>query len=92
MNNDDLLKIGYVTEIEGRRVSIFVYKEKNSQHIFYNGGLIKNVGVGNYIEIRKGFSKLIGKIDGEYIKEEDEEKKKRKFTRILKVSINGFIN
>ena len=92
MNNDDLLKIGYVTEIEGRRVSIFVYKEKNSQHIFYNGELIKNVGVGNYIEIRKGFSKLIGKIDGEYIKEEDEEKKKRKFTRILKVSINGFIN
>ena len=92
MNNDDLLKIGYVTEIEGRRVSIFVYKEKNSQHIFYNGELIKNVGVGNYIEIRKGFSKLIGKIDGEYIKEEDEEKKKRKFTRILRVSINGFIN
>lgn len=92
MNNDDLLKIGYVIEIEGRRVSIFVYEEKNSQHIFYNGELIKNVGVGNYIEIRKGFSKLIGKIDGEYIKEEDEEKKKRKFTRILKVSINGFIN
>lgn len=92
MNNDDLLKIGYVTEIEGRRVSIFVYKEKNSQHIFYNGELIKNVGVGNYIEIRKGFSRLIGKIEGEYLKEEDEEKKKRKFTRILKVSINGFIN
>lgn len=92
MNNDNLLKIGYVTEIEGRRVSVFVYKEKNSQHIFYNGELIKNVGVGNYIEIRKGFSKLIGKIDGEYIEEEDEEKKKRKFTRILKVSINGFIN
>lgn len=92
MNNDDLLKIGYVIEIEGRRVSIFVYEEKNSQHIFYNGELIKNVGVENYIEIRKGFSKLIGKIDGEYIKEEDEEKKKRKFTRILKVSINGFIN
>lgn len=92
MNNDDLLKIGYVIEIEGRRVSIFVYEEKNSQHIFYNGKLIKNVRVGNYIEIRKGFSKLIGKIDGEYIKEEDEEKKKRKFTRILKVSINGFIN
>lgn len=92
MNNDDLLKIGYVTEIEGRRVSIFVYKEKNSQHIFYNCELIKNVGVGNYIEIRKGFSRLIGKIEGEYLKEEDEEKKKRKFTRILKVSINGFIN
>lgn len=92
MNNDDLLKIGYVIEIEERRVSIFVYEEKNSQHIFYNGELIKNVGVENYIEIRKGFSKLIGKIDGEYIKEEDEEKKKRKFTRILKVSINGFIN
>lgn len=84
MNNDDLLKIGYVTEIEGRRVSIFVYKEKNSQHIFYNGELIKNVGVGNYIEIRKGFSRLIGKIEGEYLKEEDEEKKEKKIYQNIK--------
>lgn len=28
MNNDDLLKIGYVTEIEGRRVYIFVIKKR----------------------------------------------------------------
>ena len=92
MLNDNILKIGYVIEVQTRTVSIFVHKEKNLQHIIYNGELIKNIGVGNFIEIRKGFLKLIGKIEGEILKEEDEEKKKRKFTRILRVSINGCIN
>ncbi|WP_160298778.1 ATP-binding protein [Brachyspira hyodysenteriae] len=90
--NDNILKIGYVIEVQTRTVSIFVHREKNLQHIIYNGELIKNIGVGNFIEIRKGFLKLIGKIEGEILKEEDEEKKKRKFTRILRVSINGCIN
>lgn len=92
MLNDNILKIGYVIEVQTRTVSIFVHREKNLQHIIYNGELIKNIGVGNFIEIRKGFLKLIGKIEGEILKEEDEEKKKRKFTRILRVSINGCIN
>lgn len=92
MLNDNILKIGYVIEVQTRTVSIFVHREKNLQHIIYNGELIKNIGVGNFIEIRKGFLKLIGKIEDEILKEEDEEKKKRKFTRILRVSINGCIN
>ena len=33
--------------------------------LYYKGELIKNVSVGSYVQIRKGFITLIGKIDGE---------------------------
>ena len=69
MELSDYLKIGEVCEVQGKTVKAGVYSDKNTEYLNYNGSIIKNVGIGSFILIRKGFSNIIGKVDGEYIKE-----------------------
>jgi hypothetical protein len=99
---DDLLKksilrVGEVSGIEGRRVFIKVDKDKNSSDLLFDGDVIKNVSVGAYIEIKKGFISIIGKIDGERLKEDlaerssSEYKQLNKNDRSLSVSLVGYI-
>ena len=69
MNNilvkDAVLRVGEVSGIEGRKVFISLDKNKNSSDLLYDGDILKNISVGSYIEIRKGFLSLIGKAEGE---------------------------
>ena len=67
---ESIFKIGTVSSIEGRTVIIRINKNKNHSHILYMGDIIKNVVVGGYIKITKGFTKIIGKVEEEYISEE----------------------
>ena len=67
---ESILKIGKVTSVKGRYVEVLVDKSKNSSHLLFNGEIIKNVSVGSYVKIAKGFEELIGKIDGEFIVED----------------------
>jgi DNA helicase HerA-like ATPase len=67
---DSVLRIGEVCGIDGKRISIRVDKDKNASDLLLNGKIIKNASVGCYIEIRKGFLGIIGKVDGEELKEE----------------------
>ena len=53
--------------MDGRVVRILVDRDKNSSHIVYQGQLIKNVAVGSYVKILKGFETIIGKVESEYI-------------------------
>lgn len=91
-----VLKIGNVTSVEGRFIKVNVDKTKNSSHLLYKGKAIKNVSVGSYLKICKGFERIIGKIEGEYIVEEkgfeDKEyrNEKAKVKRVLNVSLLGF--
>lgn len=99
---DDLLKksilrVGEVSGIEGRKVYIKVDKDKNSSDLLFDGDIIKNVAVGAYIEIKKGFISIIGKIDGERLREDLSErafndyKQLNKNDRSLTVSLVGYI-
>jgi len=67
---DAILKIGEVSGIEGRKVFIRVDKNKNSSDLLFDGDIIKNISVGSYVEIRKGFLGLIGKAEGENLSED----------------------
>lgn len=97
--NDSILQesifiIGTVSSVEGRKVKVQVKKDKNLSHISYNGKIIKNVSVGSYIKIAKGFIEIIGKVEGEYISKEksfNEEYKKEelRISRFLDVSLFG---
>ena len=95
---ETILKIGKVTSVKGRYIEILVDKSKNASHLIYNGEIIKNVSVGSYIKITKGFEQLIGKIDGEYITEDKSFDKKEykherdKIKRILNVSLLGYFS
>ena len=69
MELSDYLKVGEVCEVQGKTVKAGVYSDKNTEYLNYNGSVIKNVGIGSFVLIRKGFNNIIGKVDGEYTKE-----------------------
>ena len=93
---DSILKIGKVTSIDGRDVTIKVDKAKNTSHLLFNGELVKNISVGGYIKIIKGFTVIVGKVKGENINEDQYYSKKKykhekeKINRNLSVSLLGF--
>jgi hypothetical protein len=94
---ESVLKVGEVCEVQGRVISIRVDKNKNLSDLFYDGTIIKNVSVGGFIEIRKGFTSLVGKIEGEKviadkIKDYSTNESTISYQRFLTVSLSGFIN
>lgn len=102
MNNDflkkeSIFKVGRVISIEGRSVKIIVNKNKNTSHLLYDGELLKNVTVGGFVKITKGFINIIAKVEGEFTNEDkfftdkDYKNDKSKINRILKVSLVGFV-
>lgn len=68
--HDAVFRVGRVTSVDGRRVKVSVDKLKNTSHLLYRGGVVRNVAVGGYIKIAKGFGELIAKVDGEYVEED----------------------
>ena len=101
MNKDRLqmeavLRVGEVTGVTGRRISVTVDKEKNLSELFFDGELIRNVAVGSYIDIRKGFLSLIGKVDGENARpdENDLADKSNVYSskRTLTISLVGYLD
>lgn len=100
LTKDALLRVGEVSGIDGRKVYISVDKNKNSSDLLYNGQIIKNISVGSYIEISKGFLRIIGKVDGEKLEKELIHKRSEeglryeiidKNKRTLTVSLLGYI-
>lgn len=95
---DSILRIGKVISVDGRLVKIKVDKLKNTSHLLYKGELLKNISVGGYIKILKGFTKIIGKVEGEFISEDklyltkEYGNTKYKINRVLNISLLGFFN
>lgn len=105
MDHDDYLlkksifRIGEVSSVDGREVSVRVDQEKNRSHILYRGELLSNVSVGGYVKLIKGFNSLIGKIEKEYIKEDKSTSQspeytqpEERFIRFLSVKMLGYFS
>lgn len=91
---ESIFIIGSVSSVEGRKVKIKVNKDKNLSHLSYKGKIIKNVSVGSYIKIAKGFIEIIGKVEGEYITKEkvfnnDYKREELIICRFLDISLFG---
>ena len=56
---NDFYKIGQVIEVRGQKLRIRVFENKNSNILIYQGHVIKNVSVGSFVKITKGFSNII---------------------------------
>lgn len=99
---NDFYRIGQVIEVRGQKIRIRVFENKNSNILVYKGQAIKNVSVGGFVKIPKGFTNIIGRIEGEYIQENktfDTKESTSRFTkesetidRIIEVSIMGILN
>lgn len=86
--------IGHVLSVEGRIVTVKVNKNKNHSHIVYEGTTVKNVSVGSYIKVTKGFINIIGRVEGESVYEEryfnkEYNKEETRINRTLSVSLFG---
>src|ERR1700733_15745864 len=98
LTQDAVLRIGEVAGVDGRKIYVLVDKNKNLSDIFFDGDILKNISVNSYIEIRKGFLSLIGKVDGERVEEEfirhrgDSLNQTNRNKRVLTVSLTGYIN
>lgn len=96
---DAIFTIGKVVSVEGRTIRVKVDKTKNSSHLIYKGELLRNVSVGGYVKILKGFTKIIGKVEGEYVsedkfytKDKDYRSERDLVDRVLTVSLLGFFD
>lgn len=104
VNNTDIaiynsvFKIGVVYSVDGRTVKVSVDKNKNSSHLIYKGALIKNVSVGSYVKILKGYVPIIGKVESEFIVEDKAPSNKeyieaaKSIGRTLIVKLIGFLD
>lgn len=95
LDAEAVLRIGEVTAVTGRKIFISVDTDKNLSELFFDGDVLRNIAVGSYIDIRKGFLSLIGKVEGENTRGEDNTFSVGKNTeqrRILSVALVGFLN
>lgn len=89
------IRVGEVSAVTGRKVFIAVDKEKNLSELFFNGDVLRNIAVGSYIDIRKGFLSLIGRVEGENAQADERKLSSLSGTsgkRLLTVSLVGFLD
>jgi len=70
LTQDAVLRIGEVAGVDGRKIYVLVDRNKNLSDMFFDGDILRNISVNSYIEIRKGFLSLIGRVEGEKIEED----------------------
>ena len=95
LEKEAVLRVGEVSAVTGRKVFITVDSEKNLSELFFDGDVLRNIAVGSYVDIRKGFLSLIGHVEGENAQLDD-----RRLSplvviggrRTLSVSLVGFLD
>jgi len=98
LTRDAVLRIGEVCGVDGRRIFIQVDKNKNLSDMFLDGEILRNISVNSFIEIRKGFLSIIGRVEGERLEEErfaqpdEPHEVVNRNKRILTVSLSGYID
>lgn len=95
-DEEAVLRVGEVCEVSGRAVTVLVDKNKNLSDLFYQGKVLKNVSVGSFIEIKKGFMSLIGKVEAERVIEEKHPAGSGsdawRYRRYLTATLTGYID
>lgn len=95
LEQDTIFRVGRVVAVEGRRVRVAVDKLKNSSHLLYQGGIVRNVAVASYVKIVKGFVELVAKVEGETVEEDNDtstvyRRGVDRLARQLQVNLVGF--
>lgn len=95
--HNSVFRVGVVCSVDGREVKVRMDRNKNASHLIYRGQLIKNVSVGSYVKILKGFMPIIGKVETEYIVENKNNERpihsaEDSINRILIVKLIGYID
>ena len=98
LQRDAVLRVGEVCEVDGRRIYVEVDKNKNLSDLFLDGDVLKNISVLSYIEIRKGFLGIIGRVEGEKIRDDysprqtERRDSDNRSKRVLTISLSGYLD
>ncbi|MGE0623666.1 MAG: ATP-binding protein [Pseudomonadales bacterium] len=90
--------MGQVSEVQGRRVFVAVDRDKNLSEVIFNGDVLTNVSVNSFVEIRKGFLSIIGRIEGERVEEVRPQQppsgrqESVRVNRVLSIALTGYID
>lgn len=89
-----VLRVGEVCAVEGRRIFVLVDAQKNVSDLLLDGEILKNISVNSFVEIRKGFLSIIGKIDGERVEAVPTAGRDGAsgFRRTVTISLSGYID
>jgi DNA helicase HerA-like ATPase len=95
LDTEAILRVGEVSGVTGRRILISVDTDKNLSELFFDGDVLRNIAVGSYVDIRKGFLSLIGKVEGENARGDakfGDELRSPDQRRFLTVALVGFLD
>ncbi len=96
MELSDYLKIGEVCEVQGKTIRAGVYSDKNTEYLNHKGTVLKNVGIGSLVLVRKGFNNIIGKVEGEYTRDVSADRTYAQMgnsiKRIISIGVLGSLN
>ena len=97
LSREAVFSIGRVSSVKGRKIEIRVSTDKNLSHLSYLGKVIKNISVGSYVKISKGFIEMVGRVEGEYMSEKkipnyDYTQQQAQMIRTLDVSLLGYFS
>lgn len=95
LDTEAVLRVGEVSGVTGRKIFISVDTDKNLSELFFDGDVLRNIAVGSYIDIRKGFLSLIGKVEGENTRSDDDAlggPSSSRQHRVLTVVLVGFLS
>ena len=93
---DTVLRVGEVSAVEGRKIFIKVDRNKNLSDMFLDGEILTNIAVNSFVEVRKGFLSIIGKVEGERIQveksDDNDHQRNSSGSRVLAISLAGYID
>ncbi|MGN8118075.1 ATP-binding protein [Labrys sp. 22185] len=95
LERESVLRVGQVSAVTGRKIFISVDSDKNLSELFFDGDVLRNIAVGSYIDIRKGFLSLVGKVEGENAQGDDRKPSQLAYMngqRVLSVALAGFLD
>jgi hypothetical protein len=95
LRKEAVLRVGAVSAVTGRKVFVSVDTDKNLSELFYDGDVLRNIAVGSYVDIRKGFLSLIGRVEGENARiegQDSEDWAPQPGRRTLAISLVGFLD
>jgi hypothetical protein len=92
-----VLRVGEVCGVEGRRIFVLVDRNKNLSDMFLDGEILRNIAANSFVEIRKGFLRIIGRVEGERIEDDPPTPSEgyepvNRNRRILTVALVGYID
>lgn len=63
-----IFRVGEVVAVRGGKVQVLVDAQKNAPYLAYKGEMVRNVSVGSWLIIEKGFDRLVGIVEDEELR------------------------